>query len=93
MITLPAYSWPVKDFSCSNAVFSSQSKSIIIGLHSLQKSLLSLESVGNKKEKKKVRERSVSVLDSYLHFELCSVKNLHAQTSFTEAIVLVQLKV
>lgn len=85
MITLPAYSWPVNDFSCSDVVFSSQSKSIIIGLHSLQKnaSLLSLESLGNQKrrKKKKVRERFLRVLDSYLHFEFCSVKNFHAQTN------------
>lgn len=90
-INLPACSWSANDFYCSDIVFFSQSKSTIIGLHSLQKSLLSLENVGN--NKKKVRERSVSVLDSYLHFQFCGVKNLPAQTNFSEAIVLVQLKV
>lgn len=92
MVTLPACSWPVNDFSCSDAVVFSQSKSIIIILNSLQKSLLSLENVQATRNKK-VRERSVSVLDSYLHFEFCGVENFHAQRNFTGVIVPVQLKV
>lgn len=86
MIALPAFSGPANDFSCSDVVFFSQSKPIIIGFHSLQKSLHSLESVHNQKLK------NISVLEIYLHFEFCGVRNLHAQTDYTEAIALVQLK-
>lgn len=60
MIALPAFSGPVNDFSCSDVVFFSQSKPIIIGFHSLQKSLHSLESVHSQKLKN---------VDIYLHFE------------------------
>lgn len=86
MITLPVCSWPVRDFSCCDVVFFSQSKTTIISLNTLQKSLHTLQNAYATRNQA-VGERPVSILDSYLHFEFSGVKNFQAWTNFIQAKV------